>query len=145
MGTSKLRLNIYSIKHCLMFYRINIEDKTSIKYIKEGFSFLRFTFIRVLNKDNGLYRLKIYPTKKNQKPVIDRIGNICRKNRAIAAYDFIRILSPIIIGWANYYSYCECKEVFSKMDHLTFRVLRSWVFRRASKKGRISIQSKYFP
>ena len=130
MGTSKLMFN---------------EEKTTIKSIKEGFSFLGFTFIRVFNRENGLYRLKIYPTRKNQKSVIDRIGDICRKNRAISTYNLVRILSPIILGWANYYRYCECKEVFRKMDHLSFRVLRSWVFRRARKKGRISVKQKYFP
>lgn len=130
METSKLKFN---------------EEKTAIKSIKEGFNFLGFTFIRVLNKDNGLYRLKIYPSKKNQKSVIDKIGDICRKNRAMATYDLVRILSPIVLGWANYYRYCECKEIFNKMDHLTFRVLRSWVFRRARKKGRVSIKQKYFP
>lgn len=121
------------------------EEKTLIKSIKEGFNFLGFTFIRVLIKNNGLYRLKIYPTKKNQESVIDRIGDICRKNRAISTYDLIKTLSPIVIGWANYYRYCECKDVFNKMDHLTFRVLRAWVFRRARQKGRKSIKQKYFP
>lgn len=130
METSQLKLN---------------EEKTTIKSIKEGFNFLGFTFIRVFNKKNGLYRLKIYPTKENQKSVIDKIGNICRHNRAAASYDLIRMLSPIVLGWANYYRYCECKEVFIKMDHLTFRVLRAWVFRRSRKKGRISIRKKYFP
>ena len=130
METSQLRFN---------------EDKTLIKSIKEGFNFLGFTFIRVFNKNVGLYRLKIYPTKKNQKSVIDRIGDICRKNRAISAYDLTRRLSPIILGWANYYRYCECKDTFNKMDHFTFRVLRAWVFRRARTKGRISIRQKYFP
>lgn len=130
MDTSKLKFN---------------DNKTSIKSIREGFNFLGFTFMKVFNKSIGLYRLKIYPTKKNQKWVIDRIGNICRKNRAISTYDLVRILTPIILSWANYYRYCECKKIFNKMDHLTFRILRAWVFRRARKKGRIFIKQKYFP
>lgn len=121
------------------------EGKTSIISVKNGFVFLGFSFIKIFNKQKTSYRLKIYPTKKNQKALIQKIGNICRRYRAISSYDLIRILRPIVVDWANYYRYCECKSTFNKMDHFIFRILRAWVFRRARKKGRFSVKEKYFP
>nr|YP_009514394.1 putative reverse transcriptase and intron maturase [Caulerpa lentillifera]AXG75898.1 putative reverse transcriptase and intron maturase [Caulerpa lentillifera]QUV75634.1 hypothetical protein [Caulerpa lentillifera] len=113
--------------------------------VKNGFNFLGYSFIKIFNKQKKTYRIKIYPTKENQKRLIKNVGEICRRYRSISSYDLIQILRPKIIGWANYYRYCECSDTFKKMDHFIFRILRSWVFRRARKKGRLLTKEKYFP
>lgn len=55
------------------------------------------------------------------------------------------ILKPIILGWANYYSICECSLVFNKLDRLTFQMLRAWLFRRDRINNRTDVKEKCFP
>lgn len=127
-STSRLELNQS---------QINITDSY------QGFTFLGFSVINVIK--NGKGTTKICPSKQNQKQLIRRIGDLCRKCRSIATYDLIHLLRPILIGWGNYFRFSECKDIFSKIDMLTFKILRSWVFRRDRKNGRQKVKEKYFP
>lgn len=119
------------------------DNKTSIVCSTEGFSFLGFRFINILRYNR--MRIKIYPDSHSVKKVSDKIGDILRKQRAISCYDLISLLKPIIVGWSNYYSICECSKTFSQLDHLTFQKLRAWVFRRDKKNSRTKVKLNYFP
>jgi RNA-directed DNA polymerase len=125
--TSKLELNT---------------NKTDIISSKEGFRFLGFRFINV--KRNNKMRIKIYPDKESVKNVTLKIGNILRTNRAISSYDLIQIIRPIIVGWCNYYCISECNETFSTLNHKTYLMLRTWVFRRDKRHGKHTVKEKYF-
>lgn len=119
------------------------EEKTSIVSVASGFQFLGSQIICV--KREGYYRAKIYPTKDAQKSIVKKVGDICRKNRAASSYQLIEMLSPVILGWGNYYKYAECKDVFKKIDHRFYLILRSWFVRRARKKGRTETKEALFP
>lgn len=117
--------------------------KTKIICSSEGFNFLGFQFISI--QRNNQTKIKIYPAKTSVTSIIQKIGNITRKNRSISSYDLIETLRPIILGWANYYKFCECKETFHKVDNVIWQIIRSWVFRRDRLHGRTTIKEKYFP
>ncbi len=119
------------------------EDKTKILNSQQGFDFLGFSFINVIKQ--GTSRIKIYPSKENQKRIVESIGDRCRKYRSISSYSLIESIRPVILGWGNYFRYCECKQVFSKIDFTIYAILRSWVFRRDRRNGRHEIKERYFP
>ena len=79
------------------------------------------------------------------KKVIRKIGDISRSNRSISSYDLISRLKPIITGWCNYYSICECSHTYNNLDHQTFQVLRAWVFRRDRVNNKTKVKLKSFP
>ena len=119
------------------------ETKTKVVYSANGFNFLGFSIINLVkNKTN---KVKIYPSKKNQVKLVKAIGETCRKYRSISAFNLVKALRPKMLGWANYFRYSECQEVFSKMDSLIFAILRAWVFRRDRRHGRIYLKEKYLP
>lgn len=118
-------------------------EKTSVINSNNGFNFLGFSIIT--HKRGRTSKCKIYPAKKNVQRITKNIGEVCRKFRSISTYDLIEILRPRILGWANYYKYCECQETFSKVNMLIFNILRAWVFRRDRRHGRIVNKEKYFP
>jgi RNA-directed DNA polymerase len=126
--TSNLRLN---------------PEKTKIICSDNGFTFLGFRFINIVRNDQK--RIKIYPEKSAVKNLITKVSSIIKNNRAISSYDLIKILRPIIIGWGNYYSICECSSTFHKVDNDIFGMLRTWVFRRDRRNNREHIKEKYFP
>ena len=117
--------------------------KTRIIPATEGFEFLGFSFINIVRQ--GQFRIKIYPSKKKQLSVINKIGDVCQKSKSVSAYDLISTLRPIILGWANYFRYAECKVIFQKLDYAMFGILRSWVFRRDRRNNRQEIKERYFP
>lgn len=118
-------------------------EKSSIRSCAQGFQFLGFQFIQ-LNRD-GRYKISITPSSENQKRLLGKIREIIINNRSASSYVLISKLRPIIIGWANYFRYCECSSTFSEMSHLIFQKLRAWVFRRDRKQGRLKVKEKYFP
>jgi RNA-directed DNA polymerase len=120
-------------------------EKSSLRDARNGFNFLGFQIIVVRKPNVGSYKVKIQPSKKKQLDLLAKIKKSMAAKKSISSYDLISMLRPIILGWANYYKYCECKQVFSKLTNIIFRKLRAWVFRRDTRNGRFKVKEKYFP
>lgn len=119
-------------------------EKTHIRSSNEGFQFLGFNIITI-RKDQR-HKVKIHISRASKTKLIDKIGMLSRTRRASSAYQFIRELSPIIVGWGNYFKYCECSKEFQQIDNRIFNILRKWVFRRKSQgMSRTDLKHKYFP
>lgn len=119
------------------------DKKTFIRSTNNTFNFLGFTFITI--NINDISKIKIYPSRQSQTLLLLKVRNIIQNNRSASAYNLIKMLQPVIIGWANYYKYSECSQVFKKLTHLILQMLRSWVFRRDTRNGRKIIKQRYFP
>jgi RNA-directed DNA polymerase len=119
------------------------QEKSFLKRASESFNFLGFkiTCVRVQNK----YRVKITPSKESVLRLFEKVRRIIRFKKAASAYELISILRPILLGWANYFQFCECKDTFSRVDHYVFQQLRAWVFRRAIRQNRSTVKESYFP
>ena len=121
------------------------EAKSELKDVRQGFNFLDFQVILVRKTTVGRYKIKIIPNKAAQANLLKKVRFIIQSHKAASSYILIRRLSPVIIGWANRFKYCECSKIFSKMDHLIFLKLRAWVFRRDTKNSRTIVKQRYFP
>jgi len=118
------------------------EEKSKLRWASQSFKFLGFQ-IAIVSRQNK-FRVKITPSKDNVKALIDKTRNIIQNNKSASSHALIYSLRPVVIGWANYFRYCECKETFKKVDNVIYNQLRAWVLRRAVRKGRISTMKKYF-
>lgn len=121
------------------------EEKSALRLASQSFKFLGFQVAYVRNKIQNKYRVRITPNKDNVKRLILKTKNIIQNNKAASAYELIGKLRPVLLGWANYFQFCECKETFSKVDNIIYQQIRPWVFRRAVRQGRITVKEKYFP
>lgn len=119
------------------------ENKTAIRNSNSGFNFLGFTCITITR--GGISRARIYPSRLSQAKLLLKVREIVINNRSASSYNLINLLRPVILGWANYFRYCECSATFKKLTHLIFQKLRAWVFRRDTRNGRKKIKEKYFP
>ena len=61
------------------------------------------------------------------------------------AYALIKTLRPVVIGWANYFRYSECTEIFSKQTFLLYQKLREWASRRHPRMSGQQVKEKYWP
>lgn len=121
--------------------------KTRIVNSTEGFEFLGFQLISIKSKDSAQYKIKIHPSKASKQRLLDKTRSIIQNNRSASSYNLINLLSPRIIGWANYFKFSECHQDFAKMDYSIYQQVRAWVFRRKSKglRSRTKLKDKYFP
>ena len=120
------------------------EEASSIHDSREGFLFLGFRCVSVRRKDKR-YRIKIYPSKQSQLLLQKQLKDIISTRKSISSWILIETIRPIIIGWANYFRFCECTQVFKKISYRIYQKLRPWVFRRDRKHGRTKVKEDYFP
>jgi len=119
------------------------QEKSQTVQGPNGFLFLGHQIIQV--KKQNEYKTKIVPSRESCKALLKNVRNTIANNKSASAYDLIGKLRPRIIGWANFFRYCECSQTFNKLTHLIFQMLRAWVFRRDTRNGRKAIKQKYFP
>jgi RNA-directed DNA polymerase len=121
------------------------EEKSKLKRVSESFNFLGFQCIIVKIKMLKKFVARIKPSKDSIKRIVEKTRRIIQSNKSASAYELITKLRPVTLGWANYFKYCECSRTFSKIDNIIYQQLRAWVFRRATRVGRIALREKYFP
>lgn len=114
------------------------EEKTRITHIEDGFDFLGFT----IRKYEGKFLIK--PSKEKLKKFSEKVAGIIDANKTSKQDSLIRLLNPVITGWANYYKGCNASDTFRKADYLIFQKLWAWALRRHPKKGKYWIANKYF-
>lgn len=118
-------------------------EKSKLRKASQSFTFLGFQITLIPKQER--YRVKITPSKENVTRLTDKIRNIIQNNKSASPYALIYLLRPVLIGWGNYFQYCECKETFKKVDNVIHNQIRAWVFRRAVRQGRKAVKQKYFP
>jgi len=115
------------------------KEKTKITHITEGFDFLGFHFRRY--PDGNLI---VKPSKDSVKNLILKVRTILRQRKAAKSVDVIRVLNPVLKGWAMYYRATSASEIFRKIDSWLWNKLYRWALRRHPKKGRWWVSTKYF-
>ncbi|AXA57609.1 group II intron reverse transcriptase/maturase [Pseudomonas thivervalensis] len=113
-------------------------EKTRVVHIDEGFDFLGWNF----RKYGG--KLLIKPSKKNVKAFYRKAKEVISTNKAVTQEDLIRLLNPMLRGWAFYHQPVVAKKAYSRMDFQIFQALWRWAKRRHPNKSLDWIRKKYF-
>lgn len=114
------------------------QAKTKIVHIDQGFDFLGWSFRKYEGK------LLIKPSKKNVKAFYEKLRKIIGEHLMAKQEDLIRLLNPMLRGWAQYHSPVVAKQAFSYMQSLMFWRLMRWAKRRHPKKAADWIRKKYW-
>lgn len=113
-------------------------EKTQIVHIERGFDFLGWNF----RKYDG--KLLIKPSKKNVKAFYRKVKEVISSNKTMKQENLIRLLNPILRGWALYHQPVVAKQAFSRMDFLLFQAIWRWAKRRHPRKNLEWIRRTYF-
>jgi len=114
------------------------EAKTRIVHIDQGFDFLGWNFRKYKGK------LLIKPSKKNVRTFYEKLRKVIGENLMAKQEDLIRLLNPMLRGWAQYHSPVVAKQVFTRIDSLLFWRLMRWTKRRHPRKDADWIRGKYW-
>ena len=114
-------------------------EKTRITPIETGFDFLGQQ-IRRYNDGKTIVK----PSVKNKKAFLTKVRQVIKGHAQAKASNLIRMLNPIIRGWANYHRHVSSKQTFVKIDNAIFHALWRWARRRHPNKPRRWVKEKYF-
>ena len=119
-----------------------------------GFDFLGFTVRQFPvgkyqsgKKSNGTplgFKTLIKPSSKKLKLHAESLHSVIKTHKTVPQEALISRLNPVIRGWANYYSTVVSKEIFSKMDSITYQQLMAWANRRHPKKNKHWVAKRYW-
>lgn len=113
-------------------------EKTKVTHISEGFDFLGWN----IRKYNG--KLLMKPSKANVKAHLDKIREVIKGNKTAKQANLIRLLNPMLRGWANYHRHVVAKKTFAWVDSHVWSMLWQWAVRRHPEKGAHWVKEKYF-
>lgn len=114
------------------------EAKTRIVHIDDGFDFLGWNFRRYSGK------LITKPSSKNTKAFYEKLRKTIGENLAVKQEDLIRLLNPMLRGWAQYHKPVSAKEAFSDMESRLYWRLWRWATRRHPNKNLKWKREKYW-
>jgi RNA-directed DNA polymerase len=86
----------------------------------------------------------ITPSSEKVKIHLKEIAKKVDTHRAKSQADLIKILNPVITGWANYYRTVSSSKVFHKLDFLVYQKLRAWAYHRHPNKSKGWVSNKYW-
>lgn len=113
-------------------------EKTRITHIEEGFDFLG----QNIRKYDG--KLLIKPAKKNVQAFLTKVRGIVKTHKTVKQGHLIKMLNPVIKGWADYHRHIVASETFKSVDSQIWRLLWRWAKRRHPNKGSRWIRAHYF-
>ncbi len=113
--------------------------KTRVTHIDQGFDFLGWNF----RKYSGVLLIK--PSKKNVQAFYGKVRGIVKANLMVKQAELIKLLNPVLRGWAQYHHPVVAKETFSRIDSLLWWRLTRWARRRHPKKSPKWVAEKYWP
>ncbi|WP_455283756.1 group II intron reverse transcriptase/maturase [Cupriavidus necator] len=113
-------------------------EKTRIVNIADGFDFLGWNF----RKYSGTLLIK--PSKKNVQTFYRKVKEVISANKTVKQSELIRLLNPMLRGWAQYHRAVVAKAAFNRLGHDIFRALWRWAKRRHPGKKADWVRKKYF-
>ncbi len=113
-------------------------EKTCITHIEEGFDFLG----QNLRKHGG--KLLITPSRKNMQAFLNKVRGVVRQNGNAKQESLIRVLNPILRGWANYHRHISASASYRKAEMVLWQSLRRWARRRHPMKSAVWIANRYW-
>jgi RNA-directed DNA polymerase len=115
-------------------------EKTCITHVETGFDFLG----QNVRKYNGGKTLLITPSRKNVKALLEKVRGVLKANKQANTGNLIRLLNPMIRGWANYHRHVVSKQTFSQVDYAIHQAVWRWAKRRHPQKSARWVRQQYF-
>jgi RNA-directed DNA polymerase len=113
-------------------------EKTRIVSMEEGFDFLSFN----LRHYGG--KLLIKPQKQKVLDFCKKVGKTLKQMKGAKQEEVIKVLNPLLRGFANYYRGVVSKETFSYIENRVWHYLYKWALRRHPNQSKTWVFHRYF-
>lgn len=112
------------------------EEKTQIVPLTEGFNFLGFNIKHYQDKTaRSGWKLLIRPARESVARFREKLRQTYQRLHGSNAMCLIRVLNPILRGWANYYKGVVSSKVFDSLGGYVFWKTRRWISKTHPNKS----------
>jgi len=119
-------------------------EKTLVTHIDDGFVFLGFRIQRRRWGDGRLVVLTI-PSKAALAAVMAKIKKATgRGTTSLRLADVLRVVNPILRGWAAYFRYGVSKKTFSYLGYYAWWRMIGWLRRKHPHLGWNQLRRRYY-
>ena len=119
-------------------------DKTLVTHIDTGFDFLGFHIQRKAGR-GGRIVVVTYPSKVALAAVTEKIKRATsRGTTSLRLADVLRVLNPILRGWAAYFKYSASKTTFAYLGYYTWWRVIAWLRRKHPKLTWKQIRRRFY-
>ena len=90
------------------------------------------------------YKTRIVPSPEAIQHHLQQLRLLIKHHRHATQEALIRLLNPVIVGWARYYACVGSARIFQSLDNRLYGMLRAWVTYRHPNKGKRWIAHRYW-
>lgn len=90
------------------------------------------------------YKTRIVPSPEAIQRHIQQLRLIIKHHRHATQEALIRLLNPVIVGWARYYACVGSARIFQSLDNRLYGILHAWASYRHPNKGKRWIAHRYW-
>ena len=90
------------------------------------------------------YKTRIVPSPEAIQHHVHHLRLIIKSHRHATQEALIRLLNPVIVGWARYYARVGSARIFQSLDNRLYGMLRAWARYRHPHKGKRWIARRYW-
>lgn len=119
-------------------------EKTLVTHVDDGFDFLGFHIQRKPRGDGRRFVLT-YPSKQALVAVMHKIRKATgRGTTSLRLADVLRVVNPILRGWAAYFRYGVSKRTFSYLAQWAWRRMILWIRRKHPRITWKQVRRRYY-
>jgi RNA-directed DNA polymerase len=90
------------------------------------------------------YKTQIVPSPGAIQYHVQQLRTIIKSHRHASQEALIRLLNPVIVGWARYYARVGSAHIFQSLDNRLYGMLRAWATYRHPNKSKRWIARRYW-
>jgi RNA-directed DNA polymerase len=119
-------------------------EKTLVTHIDDGFDFLGFRIQRKTGR-GGRSVVLTFPSKDALAAVMHKVKKAtARGTTSLRLADVLRVVNPILRGWAAYFKYGVSKRTFAYLGWYAWWRMVAWIRRKHPKLGWRQIRRRYY-
>lgn len=110
-------------------------EKTRITKLTDGFDFVGYNFVKRRSPNSGKNTIYIFPSKKAQQSIRNRIKYITSRRAPIKPKEFTEIVNRTVLGWVNYFKHTNASESFRRLQRFINIRFRRYLTQRSKGRG----------
>jgi RNA-directed DNA polymerase len=110
-------------------------DKTHVTRVTDGFDFIGFNFVKRKSPNSGKNTIYMFPAKSAQQKIRNRLKYITSRRAPISPKEFVEMVNPIVMGWANYFRHTNASQAFRGLQRFVNIRFRRYLTQRSKGRG----------
>jgi RNA-directed DNA polymerase len=110
-------------------------EKTRVTRLTDGFDFIGFQFVKRQSPSSGKNTIYLFPAKSAQQKIRNRLKYLTSRRAPISPKEFVDMVNPIVLGWANYFQHTNASQAFRGLQRFVNIRFRRYLTQRSKGRG----------